>query len=189
MLALYFSTVVIVVLVWITEEGERIIGKWTGVRIDDRVPVDSAGLPVIPVFYGPQNEIWPFLLTKALLKASRSNRGLLHNDFSVLQALLGESELVTTDLSAMPSRLVPRAIDDALARDPFGRTKTVFLSCRRDAATENDREVRAAGAHDALGDASLTIGGGGGGGAARGAMPTTWPSAGRGVHGGRFGCR
>ena len=43
------------------------LGSWRKVTIDDRVPVDSAGKPLLLVSAN-SNELWPILISKALLK-------------------------------------------------------------------------------------------------------------------------
>ncbi|CAM9843160.1 unnamed protein product, partial [Phaeothamnion confervicola] len=41
--------------------------RWRRVTIDDRIPVDAAGVPLLPVSEDPR-ELWPLLLAKALWK-------------------------------------------------------------------------------------------------------------------------
>jgi hypothetical protein len=43
------------------------LGAWRKVIVDDRIPVDSNGKPLIIVGPTP-NEIWPLIVTKAIIK-------------------------------------------------------------------------------------------------------------------------
>lgn len=47
-------------------------GTWRKIVIDDRIPVDAQGSPLLPLSPG-DNEIWPLLIGKALLKILRFN--------------------------------------------------------------------------------------------------------------------
>jgi len=62
-------------------------GGWVSFTIDDMVPVDAAGMPLLPVSKHP-NEIWPLLLGKALLKLF-DGEDLVSDGTELLHALCG----------------------------------------------------------------------------------------------------
>ncbi len=68
------------------------MGAWRKIVVDDRVPVDSLGQPLLLISSNP-HEIWPIILSKALLKiASYSFKDDLeceYGDFDCLAALRG----------------------------------------------------------------------------------------------------
>ena len=63
-------------------------GTWRVVKVDDQVPLDADGKPLLPVFMGPNREIWLFLLLKAALKCCSSHIGVLYNDEQAVLGLL-----------------------------------------------------------------------------------------------------
>ncbi|KAJ3104288.1 hypothetical protein HDU97_009364 [Phlyctochytrium planicorne] len=69
------------------------LGSWRRITIDDRIPVDDQGRPLVLSSPAP-NELWPMLISKALLKlAATSYReadgSIEHGDFDPLYALKG----------------------------------------------------------------------------------------------------
>ena len=46
-------------------------GLWRAVTVDDRIPLDSASRPMLPMSAEPR-ELWPLLLSKALAKLHHS---------------------------------------------------------------------------------------------------------------------
>ncbi|KAG8463754.1 hypothetical protein KFE25_004027 [Diacronema lutheri] len=64
-------------------------GQWRAITIDDTLPCDATGHGLLPRTLAPR-ELWPSLLTKALLKlGARTSAGLRPRDPSVLTALTG----------------------------------------------------------------------------------------------------
>jgi hypothetical protein len=63
------------------------LGAWRKVLVDDRIPIDANGKPLIVV--GPtQNELWPAILTKAVIKIAASRYHL----FAVLVFKLSQCD-------------------------------------------------------------------------------------------------
>lgn len=83
-------------------------GTWRRVTVDDRIPLDQTGKPLVLMGAGPGLELWPMLVCKALVKlAAASSRDAQDEtgDFDVMAALKGY----------MPERIgVSRAIEYVL---------------------------------------------------------------------------
>ena len=72
----------------------HVAGAWRAVVVDDRVPVDAAGAPLLLTSSDP-TELWPLLLTKALYVASQEVSD--QNDIlATMRALLGTLPLDTS---------------------------------------------------------------------------------------------
>ncbi|KAI9143901.1 hypothetical protein BKA69DRAFT_1122933 [Paraphysoderma sedebokerense] len=66
-------------------------GAWRKIIVDDRIPVDAEGKPLL-ISSPIENEIWPLILTKAILKLAcvsyKSTEGNEHGDFCVFHSLM-----------------------------------------------------------------------------------------------------
>ncbi|KAI8853937.1 hypothetical protein BC829DRAFT_439713 [Chytridium lagenaria] len=69
------------------------LGAWRRITIDDRIPVDEQGRPLVISSPAP-HELWPMLITKALIKLAatsykETDGSIEHGDFDPLYALKG----------------------------------------------------------------------------------------------------
>ncbi|KAJ3217012.1 hypothetical protein HDU67_008657 [Dinochytrium kinnereticum] len=69
------------------------LGSWRRITIDDRIPVDEQGRPLVICSPAP-HEMWPMLISKALVKLATTSYkemdgSLEHGDFDALHALKG----------------------------------------------------------------------------------------------------
>jgi hypothetical protein len=68
------------------------LGSWRKITVDDRIPVDANGKPLL-VSSPFIHELWPLILTKALMKIAsasyRDDGNCEHGDFDVLSAMRG----------------------------------------------------------------------------------------------------
>jgi hypothetical protein len=68
------------------------LGAWRKITVDDRIPVDADGKPLL-VASPFVHELWPLILCKALMKIAsasyREDNSCEHGDFDVLSALRG----------------------------------------------------------------------------------------------------
>ncbi|KAL7750650.1 hypothetical protein RI367_003992 [Sorochytrium milnesiophthora] len=101
-------------------------GNWRRVVVDDRVPVDSAGKPLI-LSHPSHLEIWPLILTKALMKLAcmsytEDGDDSSWGDFCPLHALTGWlPETVPVPSIHRPLMLQKRPVSSpsAMQRSPF----------------------------------------------------------------------
>lgn len=82
-----------------------VLGKWRRVDIDDRLPVDDADNAIVYVTSSMRSEIWPALLTKALLKVLHwlygAGLGLDESDSAQERAVSPPIRVVNTVISAL----------------------------------------------------------------------------------------
>lgn len=90
-------------------------GCWRAVTVDDTLPCGAAGGCVLPCTLAPL-ELWPLLLTKALLKlGARTAAGLQPRDPGVLTALTGWlPQAIPIAPASQPAHLIWLAITRAL---------------------------------------------------------------------------
>ena len=117
-------------------------GTWRVVKVDDQVPLDADGKPLLPVFMGPNREIWLFLLLKAALKCCSSHIGVLYNDE---QAVLGL--LTGFQVRAMPVSPTHRLeLKRRLLSWMHHKDQTfLLLSCRGPTVDESESAQETAG--------------------------------------------
>ncbi len=94
--------------------------RWRKVVVDDKVPVDEAGLSMLPISAAP-NEVWPLVLGKALLKVF-SGQPIAAGGALILHALTGwfpTSAATSTARMAVAAAAFDAEGGDALEAHPW----------------------------------------------------------------------
>ncbi len=86
-------------------------GKWRRIFVDDRMPVDDEGNVLLVKTECP-NEIWPYILAKAILKLFNSSNLSAMDMFVALTGLVEEPVSQTSDILATVILSVPHAVVD-----------------------------------------------------------------------------
>ncbi|KAJ1621358.1 hypothetical protein T492DRAFT_360501 [Pavlovales sp. CCMP2436] len=132
----------------LSEKGRYVVrlfdhGRWRAFTVDDKLPCDVEGRCLLPHTRAPA-ELWPLLLTKALLKlGARSSAGLRARDPTVVTALTGWLPQV---LPIAPASQPRHLVWDALCRALAAEGTVAALTAAEPSAEDEPRKAELAAA-------------------------------------------